>query len=118
MCCNSLLVACGYYEKMKLFGLVSLSHCVNVSSLVKASVHQPWCTPRFCNVIHCGNHATSPYPIVLSLALSHSFKVIVIQDVRFLPEFHRVLLEFVFFLVIEEIGFFYSHWMLHHKKVR
>ena len=53
------------------------------------------------------------------LALSQSFKVlIVIQDVRFLPEFHRVLLEFVFFLVIEEIGFFYSHWMLHHKKVR
>lgn len=45
-------------------------------------------------------------------------KVIKIQDVRSLPEFHRVLLEFVVFLVIEEIGFFYSHWMLHHKRVR
>lgn len=55
-------------------------------------------------------------PIVL-LTNFHCLQCRGYQDVRFLPEFHRVLLEFVFFLVIEEIGFFYSHWMLHHKKI-
>lgn len=39
-------------------------------------------------------------------------------DVRILPEFHVALFEFAFFLLIEEIGFFYSHWLLHHKSVR
>jgi hypothetical protein len=40
------------------------------------------------------------------------------SDVRVLPEFHVVLLEFVVFLIVEEIGFFYAHWMFHHKSVR
>ena len=34
-----------------------------------------------------------------------------------LPEFHWVILEFGCFLIIEEIGFFYSHKLAHHKKV-
>jgi hypothetical protein len=40
------------------------------------------------------------------------------SDVRVLPKFHVVLLEFFVFLIVAEVGFFYAHWMLHHKSVR
>ena len=39
------------------------------------------------------------------------------QDYKVLPEFHTVVLEFLFFLIVEEIAFFYSHWLLHHRLV-
>ena len=39
-------------------------------------------------------------------------------DLKVLPEFHWVLLEFAVFLIVEEIGFFYSHKLAHHPKVR
>ena len=39
------------------------------------------------------------------------------QDFKILPEFHNVVIEFVFFLIVEEIAFFYSHWFLHHRLI-
>ena len=39
------------------------------------------------------------------------------QDFKVLPEFHTVVLEFLFFSIVEEIAFFYSHWLLHHRRV-
>lgn len=39
------------------------------------------------------------------------------QDYKVLPEFHTVVLEFLFFLIVEEICFFYSHWALHHRLI-
>lgn len=38
-------------------------------------------------------------------------------DLKVLPEFHWVLLEFAVFLIVEEIGFFYSHKLAHHPKL-
>jgi sterol desaturase/sphingolipid hydroxylase (fatty acid hydroxylase superfamily) len=39
-------------------------------------------------------------------------------DIHILPEFHVVLMDLIIFLLIEEIGFFYTHWLFHHKSVR
>lgn len=38
-------------------------------------------------------------------------------SVRELPTFHWVLFELAVFIVIEEIGFYYSHRLLHHKAI-
>lgn len=38
-------------------------------------------------------------------------------DVRELPLFHYVLAELAFFIFVEEIGFYYSHRMLHSKHI-
>lgn len=40
-----------------------------------------------------------------------------LPDIRELPTFHWVLLEFAVFLILEEIGFYYSHRLLHHKSI-
>lgn len=36
---------------------------------------------------------------------------------RELPTFHWVLFELAMFIVIEEIGFYYSHRLLHHRNI-
>ena len=38
-------------------------------------------------------------------------------DLRVLPEFHWVMLELPIFLLAEEIGFYYSHKLAHHRRV-
>ena len=38
-------------------------------------------------------------------------------DVRILPEFHWVLAELTVCVIIEELLFYYSHRLLHHKRV-
>ncbi|XP_063708306.1 fatty acid hydroxylase domain-containing protein 2 isoform X1 [Culicoides brevitarsis] len=38
-------------------------------------------------------------------------------DVRELPTFHYVLAELAFFIIVEEIGFYYSHRLLHSKYI-
>jgi len=40
-----------------------------------------------------------------------------IPDMRTLPTFHRVLFELIVCVLVEEVMFYYSHWLLHHKKV-
>ena len=40
------------------------------------------------------------------------------SDLHILPEFHVVLIELIVCTVAEEVAFFYSHWLLHHKRVR
>jgi hypothetical protein len=35
---------------------------------------------------------------------------------RVLPEFHWVVVELVGCILVEEVLFYYSHWLLHHKK--
>jgi len=40
-----------------------------------------------------------------------------ITDIRVLPSFHRVLLELIICVLVEEVMFYYSHWMLHHKRI-
>jgi len=37
-------------------------------------------------------------------------------DLRTLPEFHWVLIEFAVFLLVEEVAFFYSHRLAHHRR--
>lgn len=37
--------------------------------------------------------------------------------IRELPTFHYVLLELAIFIIVEEIGFYYSHRLLHHRLV-
>jgi hypothetical protein len=39
-------------------------------------------------------------------------------DIHILLEFHVVLMDLIVFLLIEEIGFFYTHWLFHDKSVR
>lgn len=39
------------------------------------------------------------------------------SDIHVLPEFHVVILELIVCVVAEEIAFFYSHWLLHHKRI-
>ncbi len=41
-----------------------------------------------------------------------------IPDVRQLPSLATAVVHLAGFSVIEEIGFFYGHWLLHHKAVR
>lgn len=38
-------------------------------------------------------------------------------DLHILPEFHVVVLELIVFVLVEEVAFFYSHWLLHHKRI-
>jgi len=38
-------------------------------------------------------------------------------DLHTLPEFHWVLAEFAVFMLVEEVGFFYSHKLAHHRKL-
>jgi len=40
-----------------------------------------------------------------------------VPDISVLPSFHRVLAELVVFLVVEEVVFYYSHWLLHHRRI-
>jgi len=40
-----------------------------------------------------------------------------IQDIRVLPEFHIVILELAGFVLLEEVLFYYSHWLFHHKSI-
>lgn len=40
-----------------------------------------------------------------------------IPDIRTLPSFHIAVMQFIGFLLIEEVFFFYSHWLLHHKRI-
>eukprot|EP00090_Calanus_glacialis_P046861 TRINITY_DN9413_c0_g1_i1.p1 TRINITY_DN9413_c0_g1~~TRINITY_DN9413_c0_g1_i1.p1 ORF type:complete len:339 (-),score=79.99 TRINITY_DN9413_c0_g1_i1:68-1084(-) len=40
-----------------------------------------------------------------------------LPDMRVLPSFHRVLLELVICVLVEEVMFYYSHWLLHNKRV-
>lgn len=38
-------------------------------------------------------------------------------DLHILPEFHVVILELIAFVLVEEVVFFYSHWLLHHRLI-
>ena len=38
-------------------------------------------------------------------------------DIHVLPEFHQVVMELIVCVLVEEIVFFYSHWMLHHRLI-
>ena len=38
-------------------------------------------------------------------------------DIHVLPEFHHVVMELIVCVLVEEIVFFYSHWMLHHRLI-
>jgi len=40
-----------------------------------------------------------------------------ISDIRTLPSFHQAVLELIGFLLVEEVLFYYSHALLHHKKI-
>lgn len=40
-----------------------------------------------------------------------------LSNVRELPTFHYVLAELAFFIIVEEIGFYYSHRLLHSKHI-
>jgi len=40
-----------------------------------------------------------------------------IKDVRVLPSFHLVLGELIICVLVEEVMFYYSHWLLHHKSI-
>lgn len=40
-----------------------------------------------------------------------------IPDIHILPDFWRVLIEFGFLIAIEEVVFYYSHRLLHHRKL-
>ena len=46
------------------------------------------------------------------------YKLRGLPDIHILPEFHRVILELIVCVVAEEVAFFYSHWLLHHKRVK
>ncbi|XP_055371000.1 fatty acid hydroxylase domain-containing protein 2-like [Condylostylus longicornis] len=39
------------------------------------------------------------------------------QSIYILPTFHRIVFDIFFFVIIEEIGFYYSHRLLHNKNV-
>jgi len=36
---------------------------------------------------------------------------------RVLPSFHRVLVELIICLLVEEVMFYYSHWLLHNRRI-
>ena len=38
-------------------------------------------------------------------------------DVKILPDFQTVILEFFFCAIVEEVIFYYSHILLHHKRI-
>jgi methylsterol monooxygenase len=40
-----------------------------------------------------------------------------LPDVHILPPVHRVLIELPIFMLVEEVTFFYSHWLLHHRSI-
>jgi methylsterol monooxygenase len=40
-----------------------------------------------------------------------------LADIRELPTFNRIVLDFAAFLLIEELGFYYSHRLLHHGRI-
>jgi len=40
-----------------------------------------------------------------------------VPDIAVLPSFHRVLLELLVILLVEEVVFYYSHWLLHHRTI-
>ncbi len=58
----------------------------------------------------------TPILAIFSYPLLEWFDINVVE-VRTLPKFQRAILDFGVFVVAEEIGFFYSHWLLHHRKV-
>lgn len=51
------------------------------------------------------------------LALYPIFKWRGIRSIRVLPEFHWAVLELVACVLVEEVLFYYSHWLLHHKRL-
>ena len=55
------------------------------------------------------------FPLVHIGVWAHSWRGR--PDIKVLPEFQQVVLELVAFVLVEEVMFFYSHWMLHHGKI-
>lgn len=40
-----------------------------------------------------------------------------LNDVRTLPSFHRIVFDLILFVLIEEVGFYYSHRLFHAKLI-
>lgn len=55
--------------------------------------------------------------IPLSLLAYYAMVKRGLQPFKELPTFHWVLFELAVFIVIEEIGFYYSHRLLHHRAI-
>jgi len=54
---------------------------------------------------------------VFSYCFYHLHMMRGISDIPNLPSFHRVLGELIIFLIVEEVLFYYTHWLLHHRSV-
>ena len=58
-------------------------------------------------------------PILWAMKWRHQYKPLIAPEyeVMILPEFHWAIIELIIFVLVEEIAFYYSHRLLHHKKV-
>ena len=55
--------------------------------------------------------------IPLNLVIYYAMCQRGLSDIKELPTFNRIVLEFAVFLIVEEIGFYYSHRILHYGKI-
>jgi len=55
--------------------------------------------------------------IIFNLGMFRLHEMRGISDIRTLPSFHTMILQLVGFLLVEELLFFYMHWLMHHRKI-
>ena len=54
------------------------------------------------------------YQVTIVTMISYSTNFLLL---RVLPSFHLVLGELIICVLVEEVTFYYSHWLLHHKSI-
>jgi methylsterol monooxygenase len=54
---------------------------------------------------------------LMSFSMFDTLKARGLADIRVLPSFHRLALEVLFCMFCYEIGFYYGHRLLHHKRI-
>ncbi|KAI4462903.1 sterol desaturase [Holotrichia oblita] len=82
---------------------------------IQPGTNEPVDTKRLLKVIWCVIFNQTVVATPLAIIFYYAMKYRGVTNVRELPTFHWVLLELAMDILLEEIGFYYSHRILHSK---
>lgn len=84
---------------------------------IQEGTNEPVDSKKFRNLVWTVFRNTTLIQIPLVIAGHYAHQWRGRPDVTILPTFHQVIFELAIFSLVEEVMFFYSHWLLHHKSV-
>ncbi|CAO1395195.1 unnamed protein product [Diamesa serratosioi] len=84
---------------------------------IQPETNEPVETKRLIQVIMSVIFNQICVGIPFALVSYYAMKLRGISDIRELPKFHRVLLDLAVCILVEEFGFYYSHRLMHSKKI-